>query len=99
MSSIKFVSFGILIGFLFGSILYYLGIWGGGDAKFLIGFSGASYYIIDFIRLLWIEDNLIITFATHINHVVILLISSVIFPVVGVRTFNTIYKKLGISGY
>lgn len=57
------------------------------------------YYVIDLIRLLWIENNLIITFNTHIIHVVILLISSVFFPVFGVYTFNIIYKKLGISGY
>ncbi|MCA9459817.1 MAG: prepilin peptidase, partial [Nanoarchaeota archaeon] len=45
---IKYVSFGILIGFILGSFLYYIGIWGGGDAKFLIGFSAASYYLISY---------------------------------------------------
>lgn len=45
---IKYVGFGLILGFLIGSILYYLGIWGGGDAKFLIGFGGAIYYIKDF---------------------------------------------------
>ncbi|MCA9497209.1 MAG: prepilin peptidase, partial [Nanoarchaeota archaeon] len=43
---IKYVAFGVLIGFVLGSFLYYVGIWGGGDAKFLIGFSAASYYLI-----------------------------------------------------
>ena len=47
---IKLVGFGLLLGFLFGSILYYLGIWGGGDAKFLIGFSASSYYLLYFIK-------------------------------------------------
>jgi Flp pilus assembly protein protease CpaA len=45
---IKYVGFGMLMGFALGSMIYYLGIWGGGDAKFLIGFSGASYYLINF---------------------------------------------------
>jgi len=45
---ISSVFFGMCIGFILGSILYYLGIWGGGDAKFLIGFAGASYYMLNF---------------------------------------------------
>jgi ABC-type polysaccharide/polyol phosphate export permease len=57
------------------------------------------YYIIDLIRLFWIENNIIITFSAHISHVFILLISSLIFPIFGVYIFNVIYKKLGISGY
>lgn len=48
---IKFVGFGLLVGFALGSMLYYFGIWGGGDAKFLIGFSASSYYIMNFINL------------------------------------------------
>lgn len=48
---IKYVGFGLLIGFLFGSILFYAGIWGGGDAKFLIGFGAASYYLMKFINV------------------------------------------------
>ncbi|MCH8519449.1 MAG: hypothetical protein LAT82_01710 [Nanoarchaeota archaeon] len=31
---------GLFLGFLLGSILFFLGIWGGGDAKFLIPFGG-----------------------------------------------------------
>ena len=32
---------GILIAFVVGSLLFFMGIWGGGDAKFLIPFGGA----------------------------------------------------------
>lgn len=46
---IKFVIFGLLVGFAFGSLLYYLGVWGGGDAKFMLGFGASSYYIINFV--------------------------------------------------
>ena len=46
---IKYVGFGMIIGFAFGAFLFYLGIWGGGDAKFLLGFSGSVYYLITFI--------------------------------------------------
>lgn len=45
---IKYVSFGMTIGFAFGAFLFYLGIWGGGDSKFLLGFSGAAYYLMNF---------------------------------------------------
>ncbi len=45
---ISYVGFGLLIGFFFGSLLYYLGIWGGGDAKFLIGFGASIYFLKDF---------------------------------------------------
>lgn len=47
---IKYVGFGLILGFLIGSILFYMGIWGGGDAKFLIGFCGSVYYIKDFAK-------------------------------------------------
>ncbi len=47
---LKYVGFGLLIGFALGSLLYYVGMWGGGDAKFLIGFGAASYYLINFMK-------------------------------------------------
>lgn len=51
LDPIKYVGFGLLVGFAFGSLFYYIGMWGGGDAKFLIGFSGASYYLMDFMSV------------------------------------------------
>ena len=47
---LKYAGFGLLLGFSLGSLLYYLGVWGGGDAKFLIGFSAASFYILPFVQ-------------------------------------------------
>ena len=40
--------FGGIVGFLFGSIFYYLGFWGGGDAKFLLGFGSSIPFISSF---------------------------------------------------
>lgn len=57
------------------------------------------YYIIDIIRLFWIEDNVFLTINLHPLHLLILFFSLIIFPIFGVYTFNIIYKKLGISGY
>ena len=47
---LKYVGFGLLIGFLLGSALFYSGIWGGGDAKFLIGFGASAYYLMEFMN-------------------------------------------------
>ena len=47
---IKHAGFGLLIGFALGVILFYFGIWGGGDAKFILGFGAASYYLIEFTQ-------------------------------------------------
>lgn len=57
------------------------------------------YYLIDTIRLTWIENNIIITALSHPTHIFIFGISLVIFPIVCVYVFNIIFKKLGISGY
>jgi hypothetical protein len=45
---IKYSFFGTIVGFALGALLFYGGIWGGGDAKFLLGFSASVYYIKDF---------------------------------------------------
>lgn len=54
---IKYAGFGMLIGFVLGAILFYLGIWGGGDAKFILGFGASSYYIMGFTN--HVSDNII----------------------------------------
>lgn len=46
---ITYVTLGVILGFFFGFVLYYIGMWGGGDAKFLIGFSGATYYFLHYL--------------------------------------------------
>ncbi|MEC8220780.1 MAG: A24 family peptidase, partial [Nanoarchaeota archaeon] len=45
---IKYAGFGLILSFLMGGILYLLGIWGGGDAKFLIGFGASLPYLLEF---------------------------------------------------
>ena len=57
------------------------------------------YYIFDFLRLTWIQDmglNLIVSFPLHF---IVLISSTILFPIVGVFLFNYIYKKFGIKGY
>jgi len=57
------------------------------------------YYIFDFLRLTWIENNILITLTTHQFNFFILLSSAIILPLIGVYIFNTTYKKFGITGY
>ncbi|GAH00515.1 unnamed protein product, partial [marine sediment metagenome] len=57
------------------------------------------YYLIDLIRLTWIENNFFLTILSHPIHISIFAISLVIFPIICVYVFNIIYKKLGITGY
>jgi ABC-type polysaccharide/polyol phosphate export permease len=66
--------------------------------QFFINFN-PIYFIIDILRLTWIENNFLLTIQQHPEHFIIFFISLAIFPLIGVITFNYVYKKLGISGY
>ncbi|MFX0035965.1 MAG: ABC transporter permease [Candidatus Hermodarchaeota archaeon] len=57
------------------------------------------YYIFDFLRITWIQDNLIITIENYPFHFIILIGTSIILPLIGVFLFNLVYKKYGITGY
>jgi len=57
------------------------------------------YYIFDFIRLAWIEDNLLITIKSHPIHLIILMITLFVIPILSIYIFNKVYKKFGIAGY
>lgn len=57
------------------------------------------YYIIDILRLTWIENSIIDTITLHPFHFIVYFSSIFIFPIVGVYLFNYIFKKLGIQGY
>lgn len=57
------------------------------------------FFIIDLLRLIWIEDNILLTSVLHSNHIIIFVTSLIMFPLIGVFTFNKIYQKLGIVGY
>ncbi len=57
------------------------------------------YYLIDIIRLSWIEDNILVTITSHLIHVLVLIILVSILPIIGLTMFNYIFKKYGIVGY
>ena len=57
------------------------------------------YYIFDFLRLVWIEDNIGQSILLHPHNFLILIGLAVALPSIGVFIFNKIYKKYGIVGY
>ncbi len=57
------------------------------------------FHIFDFLRKTWIEDNFLLTITLHPVSFIILLLTSIMLPVIGVYIFNIIYKKYGIVGY
>ena len=57
------------------------------------------YYIFDFLRLTWIEDDVILSIQSHWFNFMILIILCIITPILSVYIFNFIFKKYGIVGY
>jgi len=57
------------------------------------------YYIFDFLRITWIQNNVIVTISSYSFHFITLIVTSVILPFIGVFLFNLVYKKYGITGY
>jgi len=57
------------------------------------------YYIFDFLRLLWIENDIVSSITLHAFNLVTLISCAIILPFIGVFIFNKVYKKYGIVGY
>lgn len=66
--------------------------------QFLINLN-PLYYVFDFLRLSWINKNILLTIITNLDSFFILLGSSLMFPFIGILLFNYIFKKYGIVGY
>jgi ABC-2 type transport system permease protein len=57
------------------------------------------YYILDILRFTWLNDDIFVSFSSNPFHFVLLGISAVILPLIGVFIFNKVYRKYGIVGY
>lgn len=57
------------------------------------------YYIFDFLRITWINDNVFLTISSFPFHFITLITTSIVLPFIGVYAFNLVYKKYGITGY
>ena len=64
INPIKYVGFGFLIGYLIGAFMFYAGVWGGGDTKFLLGFGASSYYLMKFIDF---DDGVSVLYNSFLN--------------------------------
>lgn len=57
------------------------------------------FYVVDFTRLVWIEDNFLYSVSSHFISFMILIISSISLPIIGLKVFNYIFDRYGIVGY
>lgn len=57
------------------------------------------YYCIDFLRLVWIENDPIFSLCTHPMHVCVMIVTFILVPFIAVLTFDKVFKKFGIEGY
>ncbi|MHA1766079.1 MAG: ABC transporter permease [Promethearchaeota archaeon] len=57
------------------------------------------YHVFFLLRISWIENSPLITFSLHFRNFIVLIISAIFFPFIGVFIFNKIYNKYGIVGY
>ena len=57
------------------------------------------YYLIDILRLTWVENDIFITIISHPFHIVNFILFTIIIPFLGVLMFNYIFKKYGFKGY
>lgn len=57
------------------------------------------FYLFDFIRIIWLDDNIFLSIVTHPFHVLLIVGGAIILPLVGLWIFNFIYNKYGIVGY
>ncbi|MFX1392243.1 MAG: ABC transporter permease [Promethearchaeota archaeon] len=96
-SIFKALEFAILFTFIISCITYPYEIFPT-SIQIIINLN-PFYYIFDILRLVWIENNLIISITSHPIHFIILIISSLSFPWIGIYIFNYIFKKYGIVGY
>ena len=51
------------------------------------------YYLFNIIRLIWIEDNIIISISSHLSYFIIVFIIAIISPIFGLKFFNYVYDK------
>lgn len=57
------------------------------------------YYIFTFLRMAWIDNNVILTLINFYHYFIVLLLTAIIFPIITIYIFNKVYRKYGIVGY
>ena len=57
------------------------------------------YHILYFLRIAWVENNLIFSITTHLLSFLLLVGFATLLPIIGVIIFDKVYRKYGIVGY
>ncbi len=57
------------------------------------------YYIFDFIRKIWLDNNIFLSIVTNPLHVLLIIGGAIFVPLIGLWIFNIIYNKYGVVGY
>ena len=57
------------------------------------------YYIFDFLRIMWLDNNILLTLSNYSFHFIILIGIAIIIPLISIYIFKVIYNKFGIRGY
>ncbi len=57
------------------------------------------YYIYNIVRLVWIENNIIISISSHTLTFIIVFLLAILSPLIGLKLFNYVYDKYGIIVY
>ncbi len=57
------------------------------------------YYLFNIVRLVWIENNIIISISSHTLTFIIVFVIAILSPVIGLKLFNYVYDKYGITIY
>lgn len=93
----KILVFSFDLLFWFSAIIYPIQIF----PQFIQNYINLNplFFIFDFLRLSWVENNIIFSLTTRPLNFSILLIFSISVPVIGVLIFNKVIKKYGIVGY
>ena len=57
------------------------------------------YYIFDILRIMWIDNNILLTISNFSFHFIFLIGIAIIIPLISIYIFKVIYNKFGIIGY
>jgi len=57
------------------------------------------YHIFTFLRMLWIDNNVLLTLIDYYPQFLIIWGTAILLPIIAIFTFNRVYRKYGIIGY
>lgn len=92
----RLLSFGFIIILWFTCITYPFEMFPGIVKDFIR--LNPLYYLIDFLRIAWLNDNVILTISLYPINFILIICLALFIPYLGVIIFNKVYRKFGIVG-